>query len=65
MQTFDDMPGWRFKIDEVSMGVYEIVVRDQNGECRYSAKGTDPDALLQKGHQEALTLKAPDKGVTD
>jgi hypothetical protein len=28
MQTFDDMPGWQFEIDEVSMGVYEVIVRD-------------------------------------
>jgi hypothetical protein len=57
MRTFDDMPGWQFEIDEVSMGVYEVIVSDENGDCRYSAKGTDPNALLQKGHQEALKLK--------
>jgi hypothetical protein len=49
--TFDDMPGWRFELREISAGGYKITVHDPNGGLRFSVDGTDPDALIADGRQ--------------
>jgi len=50
MQTFVDMPGWTFDLDELSVGVYGISVSDSTGR-RYQAKGPDPDKLLRDARE--------------
>lgn len=44
-ESFADLPGWSFEIDEVSAGVYEVTATDTSGH-RLQMKGTDPDVLL-------------------
>jgi hypothetical protein len=53
-KTFDDMFGWRFEVGATSAGVYQIIARDPNGHLRFSAGGTDPDALIRDGRQWVL-----------
>ena len=54
-REFLDLPTWEFEIDEVSAGVYEVMGRDRSGH-RVSAKGIDPEALLEQCRKEASTL---------
>jgi hypothetical protein len=43
---FQDVPGWRFTVDEVSAGVYKVNGID---EAKHSVErvGTDPDLLIE------------------
>ena len=54
-QQFDELPGWRFTIDEVSAGVYEVIARDNHGRT-FQAKGIDPEALLQRAREYAALI---------
>jgi hypothetical protein len=54
---FPDLPGWQFDLDEVSANVYEVVGKDKSGHL-ISAKGTDPDALLEHCRNDALRILA-------
>ena len=51
-QTFPDLPGWTFTVDEVSANVYKIVGRDGSGRS-VEATGTDYDALLKEARRWA------------
>lgn len=42
---FEELPGWQFRVDEVSAGVFRVVGSDAMGH-RTVAEGLDPDALL-------------------
>ncbi|MCG8553902.1 MAG: hypothetical protein MJD61_01225 [Proteobacteria bacterium] len=44
-ERFDDLPDWRFEVEEASAGVFEVRGVDAQGR-RVGAKGTDPDELL-------------------
>jgi hypothetical protein len=39
------VPGWRFRLDEVSAGVYEAEAVDELGHRAFRS-GTDPDRVL-------------------
>jgi len=56
-RTYPELPGWKFELDEVSAGVYEVVGRDRAGHVVQS-KGIDPDELLEKCRKEAVDLQA-------
>jgi hypothetical protein len=43
----DDLPNWRFEVDEVSAGVWHGRGTDRAGRS-VEASGTDPEALLDK-----------------
>jgi len=53
--VFPDLPGWRFKVEEVSAGVYAMVGSHADGR-RVRMRGTDPDTLLDEARRHALTL---------
>jgi hypothetical protein len=56
-QQFPELPGWQFDLDEVSASVYEVIGEDRLGH-RVSAKGPDPDALLEQCRKDALRMVA-------
>jgi hypothetical protein len=43
--TFDDLLGWEFEVDEVSVGVYRVTGRSRFGR-QVDLTGVDPEALL-------------------
>lgn len=45
-QTFPELPGWLFKVEEISAGVYRVNGVDELGRS-VDVMGTDPEALLQ------------------
>lgn len=59
---FPELPGWQFNLDEVSASVYEVVGQDRAGH-RVTAKGTDPDALLEQCRNDALRMVADWRGT--
>ena len=52
------LPGWTFKSEEVSMGVYRVRGVDAAGRS-VEATGTDPDALLEDCKRSAIRLSNP------
>ena len=55
-QTFPDVPGWSFEIEEVSANVYEVIGKDSGGHT-VQMKGTDPDALLEDARKSAKAIQ--------
>jgi hypothetical protein len=55
-QSFQDVPGWTFEIEEVSANVYEVTGTDSVGH-RVQMKGTDPDALLEDARKSARKIR--------
>ena len=51
-QTFQDVPGWTFEIEEVSANVYEVTATDGVGH-RVQVKGTNPYELLEEARKSA------------
>jgi len=51
-KTFPSLRDWTFDVDEVSAGVYEVIGRNRLGQA-VSAKGTDPDKLLDECKESA------------
>lgn len=62
IKTFPDLPGWRFEMDEISAGVYEVTARDGAGHC-VSAKDADLEAALQQCCQDALQVSSSKAGM--
>ncbi len=56
-ESFDDLPGWLFEVDEVSANVYEVTGTDRAGH-RVQMKGTDPDALLDDARKAAFKISS-------
>jgi hypothetical protein len=56
-QTFPELPGWSFDVDEVSANVYRAFGRDRAGR-NVEATGLDPDTLVEKCRQAALQIRA-------
>lgn len=50
---YDDLPGWRFELEEVSNNWYELKAVDEAGRSVESS-GPDPDALLADARAWAL-----------
>lgn len=57
------VPGWRYRLEEVSAGVYECRAGDQWGR-RVSRKGTDPDALIKQCEQDVREIVGAPNGGT-
>ena len=53
-----DIAGWRFVINEVSLGVYEVLARDNRGRS-FQAQGVDAEVLLQRARQYAAFIADP------
>jgi hypothetical protein len=43
---FNEIPGWQFKIEEISAGVYEASGKDKSGR-NVKKMGSEPDKLLE------------------
>jgi len=54
-QSFQDLPGWAFEIDEVSANVYEVTGTDTDGHT-VKLKGTDPETLLDDARTSAKKI---------
>jgi hypothetical protein len=54
-KQFPDLPTRNFDMDEVSAGVYEVIVRDDGGHT-VSAKGGDLDSLLEECRKAARKI---------
>jgi hypothetical protein len=48
----NSLPGWIFKVDEVSAGVYKVVGRSPRGKTVHRT-GTDPDLLIDQCKADA------------
>ena len=55
-RTFDDVPGWTFEIDEVSVNVYEVIGTDSVGH-KVQMKGLHPYALLEDARKSAKRIR--------
>lgn len=53
---FQELPGWDFHIQEVSVGVYRATGSDHLGH-RTVAEGLDPDACLEECRSAALKIE--------
>jgi hypothetical protein len=56
-QSFQDLPGWAFEIEEVSANVYEVTGTD-SARRTVKVKGTDPDAVLEDAKTSAKKIRA-------
>jgi hypothetical protein len=54
-ETFPELTGWSFSLEEVSACVYEATGRDAAGRS-VSAKGTDPDEVLRECRATAARI---------
>lgn len=52
-ETYPEVPGWEFTVDERSAGVFEVVALREDGRS-IALVGVDPDALLAQARAEAL-----------
>lgn len=59
-KQFAELPEWKFDMDEVSAGVYEVLGRDRAGRS-VSAKGTNLDLLLEQCRREAMRISMESK----
>ncbi len=59
---FEELPGWRFDADEISMGIYKATGVDQQGR-NVEATGTDPDELIKKCKQSATQIMAAERAT--
>lgn len=55
IETFEDLPGWGFEIEEISAGIYRVKGTDKAGRG-IEATGTDLDALLDDCRRYARTI---------
>ena len=55
-RTIAELPKWEFDVEEVSAGVYEVVGKSSDGPC-VSAKGTDPELVLDELRTAALQIE--------
>jgi hypothetical protein len=52
----ESLPGWVFRVEEVSAGVFEVSARGPGGRS-VSRNGTDPDGLLEKCQEDARGME--------
>jgi hypothetical protein len=50
-------PGWVFRVEEVSAGVFQVSSRGPGGRS-VSRNGIDPDVLLEKCQEDARAMDA-------
>ena len=58
-QTFDDLPGWTFEIEEMTPGVWSIIGTGADGHTVSITGGTDPDAMLSDLKERAGRISTP------
>ena len=58
---FEDLPAWKFKVEEVSVGVYRVTGTDRLGH-RIVLDGLDPDALLDECRAVATSIDRSSSG---
>ena len=61
IKVLPELPEWKFEVDEVSAGVYQVTASDDNGRS-FSSKGTDPDVLLEECRDQAILLSHAARG---
>jgi hypothetical protein len=52
---YEELPGWRFNVEEISVGVYRVTGTDEFGH-RTSSEGLDPDVLLDECRSAAISI---------
>ena len=55
-KRFEDLPNWRFQVDEVSAGVYNIKGRDEKFSSNLDLAGNDLEKLFQKARETAFDM---------
>ncbi|WP_077728058.1 hypothetical protein [Methylocaldum sp. 14B] len=60
IRSFPELPDWSFDIDEVSNGVYKVVVSHRYGH-KISKTGIDPEALIDDCRREATDMRLADR----
>jgi hypothetical protein len=55
-ERFPDLPGWVFKVEEVSNGYYRVTGRHVSG-SEVSAMDSDLDALMERCRRDAGQLR--------
>lgn len=55
IETYRELLTWKFDVQEVSAGVYEVIGTDDRGR-RVQFKGTDPDKLLDEARSAATSI---------
>jgi hypothetical protein len=58
-ETFKELPGWTFEIDEVSANVYQVKGHDEVGRA-VERTGTDIDTILEECKKYAREQLNPD-----
>lgn len=53
--TYSETPGWRFFVEEVSMGIYQVKGTDGLGRT-VERTGTDPNELLRQCKGDAMEI---------
>lgn len=57
----DDIPGWSFRVEEVSAGVYRVRGLDEAGHS-VEATGTDPDDVMEECRRSAARIHQASSG---
>ena len=52
----ESLPGWVFRVEEVSASVFEVSARGPGGRSA-SRQGTDPDRLIEKCEEDARGME--------
>jgi|KBSMisStaDraftv2_1062788.scaffolds.fasta_scaffold34268_4 hypothetical protein len=55
MEQPSDVPGWKFSLNEISAGVYEIRATDDCGRS-FEASGADAEELIRRAKAYVLEL---------
>jgi hypothetical protein len=51
-ETFPDLPGWTFEVDELSAGAFQVSA-ERNGTHLFDFTGFDADLLLKRARERA------------
>lgn len=54
-KQFSDLPKWYFDMDDVSMGIYEVIGSDDLGHV-IRTKGTELELLIEQYRREARSI---------
>lgn len=55
-KQFQDLPGWAFRVDEISANVYNIKGRNIVNGASLDLSGSDPEQLLERARRTALEM---------
>ena len=54
----DRLPGWVFRVEEISAGVYRVTGSDERGRS-IESEGTGRDRILEECRRAAAEMKSP------